>query len=355
MRKSLLFVTLAVSFAAQGQIKRTSVPLHDIATKAVAISDLTGKDARPFHLRIQVSEPENPNSPYQGAIEEWWLSNYVWRREVTSKDGLHQTIVVANGARTEKDEGDYFPHWLQEFVQAAFDPAPSASVFTASGLTIDQITMPGGRKSDACARIKSKVGLGDNSIDFYSNICFDSENRLKFYGSPGYDMEFHDYRSFGNKQFPREFSNDPEPGTHLVGKVELEDEPETAAYSKLFIPLFTHDSRFSSIVATTSQLQEVTAKIPPIAWPPVRSGKTSGHLGIYISVDSQGNVREAWPLTGDNGELHDLIREQARLWQVLPVLNESGKPTQIEGSLTFAFETRIGNPLPTVTGADIQK
>lgn len=348
----LLLASCAVT--AQAQIKSTSVPLGDFATKALAKSDLTGEGARPFHLRIQVSEPENPKSPYQGVIEEWWISKDQWRREVTDIDGLHQTIVVANGIRTEKDEGDYFPHWLHEFVNAAFDPAPNAAAFTASGLTIDQITLPDGRKSDACARIKGKVGSGDNSIDIYSNICFDSEGRLKFYGSTGYDMEFHDYHKFGSKEFPREFSNDPEPGTKLVGKVDLEEESKVH-HPNLFVPLATNDDRFTSSIVSTPQLEKFIAGIPPIAWPPVRSGNIRGHLAIYISVDAQGKVREVWPLTGDNGELHDLLREQARLWQIKPIVDSTGKHIQIEGSLTFPFETRIGNPLPTVTGADIQK
>jgi hypothetical protein len=349
-RHCLLLLLFAVGVSAPAQIKRTSVPLGDAVSKALAVSDLTGENARPFHTRITVSEPENQQSSYQGSIEEWWASKDQWRREVTAKDGLHQTIVVAGGKKTEKDEGDYFPLWLRHFVFAAFDPAPNAAFFTNSGATIDQITLPSGDKSDACARLKSKIGSGDNSIDIFSNICFDSQGRLKFYGSTGYDMEFHDYRSFGKKQIPRELSDDPEPGTRLCGKVEIEDISKSDLSENLFTRLDANDDRFGSTVVATPQLEKFIADIPPIAWPTVRSGKTSGHLAIYISVDSQGKVREAWPLTGDNGELHDLLREQARIWQLKPAVDSTGKHIQIEGSLSFPFETRIGNPLPVVTG-----
>jgi hypothetical protein len=354
-RHCLLLLLLTVGVYAPAQIKRTSVPLGDAVSKALETSDLTGENTRPFHIRITVSEPENPQSSYQGSIEEWWVSKDQWRREVSDKEGLHQTIVIAGGVKTEKDEGDYFPLWLRHFVFAAFDPAPNAAFFTNSGATIDQITLPNGDKSDACARLKSKVGSGDNSIDIFSNICFDGQGRLKFYGSTGYDMEFHDYRSFGKKQIAREFSDDPEPGTHLVGKVDIEDASKAAGSPTRFTPLATTDDRFGSAVVSTAQLEKFIAEIPPIAWPTVRSGKTSGHLAIYISVDSQGKVREAWPLTGDNGELHDLLRQQARTWEFKPATDTTGKPTQVEGSLSFPFETHIGNALPTVTGADIQK
>jgi hypothetical protein len=215
--------------------------------------------------------------------------------------------------------------------------------------------MPNGAKSDACARIKSKIGSGDNSIDIYSNICFDSDGRLKFYGSTGYDMEFRDYHGFGKKQFPRVFADSPESGTDLVGKVLVLEDEVKADTANLFTPLDTKEDRFSSTVVPTPQLDRLVADIPPIAWPPVRSGNTRGHLAIYISVDREGKVREAWPLTGDNGELHDLLRDQARTWQLKPAVDPTGKPIQIEGSLSFPFETHIGKPLPVVTGADVQK
>jgi hypothetical protein len=100
---------IGVCFAAPAQIKRTSVPLGDAVDKALEKGVVTGKGAKPFHILVKISEPENPQSPYQGTIEEWWVSAEQWRREVTDKDGMRQTIVIAAGQKTEKDEGDYFP------------------------------------------------------------------------------------------------------------------------------------------------------------------------------------------------------------------------------------------------------
>lgn len=356
-RTSYVFaIFLFVQFAATAQLKRISIPLGDAVSRALEASLLTGENARPFHIRISVSEPENPQSPYQGAIEEWWVSSNQWRREVTGKDGMRQTIVVANGNRTEKDEGDYFPRWLQSFVNAAFEPVPanSASAFAASGATIDQITLPNGDKSDACARLKSRIGSEGRAIDLFSNVCFDKDRRLKFYGSPGYSMEFHDYRAFGKKQFPREFACDPESGTHLVGKVVALEEESGADSPSLFTPLASTDTRFRSITVSAAQLERFTAAIPPLAWPTIRSGNTIGNLAIYVGVDSAGKVREAWPLNGDNGDMHDFLREQARTWQLKPAVDSSGNPIQIEGAVSFHYETRIGRPLPLVTGAAIQ-
>jgi len=230
MRLFGIVVTAVILFAnstVHGQIKRTSVPLGDAVEKALAKGSLLGEGARPFHIYVSVSEPGNPASPYQGTIEEWWASPSQWRREVTAKAGMRQTIVVVDGKKTERDEGDYFPLWLNSFVTAIVDPVPDAAAWMATGSSIEQITMPNGDKSDACARAKSSIGTGTRATDAFSNVCFDGQGRVKFYGSPRYGMEFHDYRSFGKKQIAHQFADDPEPGTHLMGEVtRLEELPK---------------------------------------------------------------------------------------------------------------------------------
>src|SRR5271166_3407855 len=100
---------LALGFcaSAQGQIKPSTADLKEALNKALAIDSLTGAGSRPFHIKVIVSEAKNDQSPYQGSIEEWWSSPAKWRREVTAKGGMRQTIVVAGGRKSERDEGDY--------------------------------------------------------------------------------------------------------------------------------------------------------------------------------------------------------------------------------------------------------
>lgn len=348
------FLLVGISASAPGQIKRTSIPIGDALTKALAKSSLTGQDAKPFHVRVVVSEPENPESPYQGTIEEWWVSPNQWRREVTSKDGMHQTIVVVGGNKTERDQGDYFPLWLRNFVNALIDPVPDSAAWTAAGITIDQITLPNGDKSDACARAQSKIGSGDRATDAFSNVCFDGQGKLKFVGSPRYSMEFHDYRRFGKKEIASKFVDDPEPGTKLVGEVvQLEDESNAANPQVLFSPLSANDSKFLSVAVSSEQMEQLTAGDPPIEWPSVRSGNVKGRLAMYISVDTEGNVREAWPLNSDNAGLEDPARDQVRHWKLRPATDSHGQRVQVDGGLGFAFDTKIANPLPVVTGQQI--
>jgi hypothetical protein len=352
MRKTCLSAILLLIGAcanAHGQIKQTSVPIRNAVDQALKKSLLPGEDARPFHIKIVVSEPENRDSPYQGTIEEWWKSADLWRREVTAKGGMRQTIVFVDGKKTEKDEGDYSPLWLRSFVTAVFDPLPNAAGWKGSGIMIDQITMPNGAKSDACARAKSKIGTGDRATDAFSNVCFDGEGRFQFIGSPAFSMEFHDYRGFGKKQVARHYVDNPEPGTGLVGEVVQLDDGSRETRADLFVALSSNDDRFKSIAVSSTQLEELTANTIPVTWPPVSSGNVRGRLAMYISIDNEGQVREAWPLNSDNAGLEDPARDQVRQWKIKPPVDASGNRLQLEGGLGFNFETAIGNPLPVLS------
>jgi hypothetical protein len=350
----LFFTGTAACLVAHGQIQRTTRPIGDAVSRALATGVLTTQGGRPFHVRIVVSEPANQQSPYQGTIEEWWRSPEQWRREVTARSGIRQTIVVIDGKKTEVDEGDYFPLWLRSFVTAVFDPVPNAAAWQASGGVIEQITLSDGSKSDACARAKSKIGSGDRATDAFSNVCFDGEGRLHFVGSPSYAMEFHDYRGFGKKKIARRLVDHPEPGTEIVGDVTvLEEMSQTTSPAEIFVPLPSNDDKFRSIEVRPEIIEQLSAGNPPIVWPPVHSGNIRGHLAIYISADSAGRVREAWPLNSDNAGLNDSVRDQVRSWKMKVGTDNTGKPVQVDGGMGFAFETRVEDPIPILTAKEM--
>jgi len=108
----------------------------------------------------------------------------------------------------------------------------------------------------------------------------------------------------------------------------------------------------------TSQVTEDVARTlalntPAIVWPAVREGKISGVMSLYISNDRAGRVREAWPMASGNSELNDAVRNQVLQWQYKPYVN--GGPSQMEALLTFAFTTRIENPIPVLSDAEARK
>lgn len=221
MRPFGIVVTAVILFTnntLSGQIKRITVPLGEAVDKALAKSSLLGEGARPFHIYVSVSEPENPASPYQGTIEEWWASPSQWRREVTAKGGMRQTIVVVDGKKTERDEGDYFPLWLRGFVSATFDIIPDAAAWRASGGSIPQIATSNGENSGSCAHAKFSIGSGASATDAFAGSCFDGTRRLKSYFGPRYSMELSDYRSFGKKQIARKLEDPPRAGHSPCGR-----------------------------------------------------------------------------------------------------------------------------------------
>lgn len=239
-RRTLLVLSLAATLA-PAQIKHTSTPIGDTLTKALARSSLTTPGSAPFHLRLVIAEPENPQSPYTGTVELWWVSPQQWRREITGPENLHQLIIMNNGAKTEQDTGDYFPLWLDSFVVAVLDPVSNVSVWSASGI-IDRITLPDDRASNGCTRSKFQIGSGTRATDAFTVLCFDSEGRISSFVTPRYAMEFHDFRPFGHQQFARQYVDYPEPGTKLVGTVTvLEDFKEGR---EPFTPLGRNDHRF---------------------------------------------------------------------------------------------------------------
>ena len=64
---------------------------------------------------------------------------------------------------------------------------------------------------------------------------------------------------------------------------------------------------------------------------------------MYVSVDRQGQLREAYPLNSDNAGLEDVARDQVLKWKLKPMVAK-GVPIQAEAALSFRFET-------TLTGA----
>jgi TonB family protein len=61
---------------------------------------------------------------------------------------------------------------------------------------------------------------------------------------------------------------------------------------------------------------------------------------MYVSVDRQGHIREAYPLNSDNAGLQDAARDQLLKWKLKPMA-ANGVPVQAEAPLTFRFETTL--------------
>ena len=346
---SIAVIVLLCASAAFGQkTTETSVPLGDKLKQALEQSSLTGARAKPFHVKVHLSESTNPASPYRAEIEESWASPQQWARVIETPD-FKQTLIVNGDKGSEQITGDYYPLWLRAFVNGLFDPVPNVDVWKKQDSKVTQMTLLNGQHSDACARMKFKLGSDKVNNDGFASICFDEAGHLKTVGSPGYSMEFHDYQKFGERVIARRYQYDPEPGTDLVATVVLLEELKPDAALFAIEHATAQEQRLQSIHVTQSTIEQVADSEPPMVWPTVQSGKTSGVLSMYISVDRQGRVREAYPLNADNAGLQDAARDQLLKWK-LKAMAVKGVPVQAESGMTFRFDTKLaGNAAAPTT------
>ncbi len=199
-----------------------------------------------------------------------------------------------------------------------------------------------GHPSTSCARAQFKVGTAAVNNDAFAVICFNADGTLADVVRPGYDMEFHDAQPFGKKRIAHRYVEDPEPGTELVGRVEvLEKIQPSAVIPDFFSPLSQQTPGPLKLIPISQETFEKLLDAPiDINWPAVNSGNTQGKLSMYVSVDRDGTIREAYPLNSDNAGLQDAARDQLLKIRLKPAVFQ-GIKVQTEAALTFQFSTRL--------------
>ena len=346
-----VFSSLAVSALAQEAGDKV-VSIGQAADQAVQQSKLTLAGAAPFHLKAHITNAGAPKTEYSADVEEYWASPQEWRRTVQSA-GFSQTLIVNGDKISEKLTGDYYPFWLHDMVTALFDPLPMVDQLK---LMQGQMEIPeDSAKSNSCLSLQFKVGIAPVQNTLGSAFCFGGKGGLlQVVATPGYKAQFTDYQPFQKKMVARTIKAEFAPGVVLTAKII-----QLAEISSSDEKLFAIDAatpateQMKTIQVAENSARALALNTPAIVWPPVREGKTEGIMSVYVSVDRSGKVREVWPLASNNPELNETAREQLLRWQYKPY-NNSG-PSQMEAVLTFAFATRIENPIPVLTNAEARK
>lgn len=211
-------------------------------------------------------------------------------------------------------------------------------------------------RSTSCARLQMKVGLPPAESSAFLVFCFEgAHGLLQSAVMPGYEAEFKDYQDFKKKQVSRRVVMDPESGTTIEARVTELTELTNPDESLFAVSQSTPPAeRMGHMTIPESTARSLSAYTPDIVWQSVRGGKTSGVLSMFISVDRSGHVRETWPLNSDNPGLDDQAREQVMKWQFKPA-RMNDVLVQTETVLTFAFNTKIGDPIQIVPDAEARK
>lgn len=363
---TLCIAILSATLSAQEEGKQ--VTMAQAVDHALEQSKLTMPGGRPFHLKAHIAatgapKPEyiTPRKPtpglrgdpeYTADVEEYWVAPQKWRRTVTAKN-FSQTLIVNDESTSEKLTGDYYPFWLHNLVTAIFDPLPMADQLKRMNT---QVEIPeDSPKSQSCVSMQSKVGIVPVQNTITYAFCFGGKlGLLQAAITPGFKAQFADYLPFKNKLVARTISADFAPGFTVAAKIteltELTSPDESMFTVETPTPL-AQQIRSSQVGEDSARA--LALNTPAIVWPTVREGNTTGVLSLYISTDCNGHVRETWPLGSGNPVLSDAAREQVLRWQYKPYMN--GGAVQMEAVLTFAFSTKIENPVPVLTNAEARK
>ncbi len=352
----LAFFSLLAATAVAQEAGDKVVSISQAADQAVQQSKLTLAGGAPFHLKAQITNTAAntppPKREYWAEVEEFWASPEKWRRTIQSA-GFSQTLIVNGDKVSEKIIGDYYPFWLHDLVTALFDPLPMVDQLK---LMQGQLEIPeDSAKSNSCVNMQVKVGIAPAQNTVGLAFCFGGKGGLlQAVITPGYKAQFDNYLPFKKKMVARSIKAEFAPGLVVTAKVT-----ELVELASLDEKLFTIDAatpsteQMKTFQVTEDSARALALNTPAIVWPAVREGKTEGVISVYISVDRSGRVREVWPLASNNPELNQAAREQVMRWQYKPYNN--GGPAEMEAVLTFAFATRIENPVPLLSDAEARK
>lgn len=362
MRKSLYFlatVCLSIQLASNSSAQSpelqqyiqslNKIPSDEALNRALETSSLT-YHGTPFHAVLAISQPNEKESKYQSKVEIYWLSATRYRIAVTSKT-FQQTRIVNGEAIEERNSGDFYPAWLRNYVTAIMDPLPRAEEFRERKSPV----MLGANISRSCVNRDDRTN-GITDMMTWAEICFQgNEPRIRSAMDFTYFMEFDDYKPFGNKLIARSYTDYTDDNDQVIGRLTVLEPLGSGDEGLLIVehptpPEQRIETRFVSMATNESLLE----KAPVIEWPTIREGKPEGNMIVHVITDRTGQAREAYKHNSDTAGVEDFGTLQAMKYKFKPLL-VNGIPVQMETPLVIHFKTQIGNPLPVITGKDIDK
>jgi hypothetical protein len=313
--------------------------------RALKASSLTF-DGKPFHAVMEIG---NPGDFYSGHLEVWWVNATKYRLLLTSRK-FSQTKTVNRDQVQEKNEGDYYPRWLEDFVLALMDPVPMAKNFQGGGAV-----MVGAQVTQSCLRRDDRPG-GITDQMTWGQVCFSgSEPRLSSVITFNDSMEFKDWKGFRKKQIARTYQTDVLDYQPVIGRLstleELKQPDESMFVVTTAAPV---EQRVATKFVSTREEESLIESAPEIQWPSVREGKTEGYMIVYARTDRTGQVRETAKHNSDQPGLESFGMEQALRYKFKPLIVD-GVAEQMEMPLVLHFSSTLADPVPILTVAEMKK
>jgi len=298
-------------------------------------------EGKPFHAVLQIG---NAGEEYSGRMEGWWVNATQYRLMVISPK-LSQTKVV-NGDRVyEKNDGDYYPRWLENFVLAVMNPVPMAEGFRKAGPQV----------SNECLKHEDKPGGITNELTFAMICTKDFDSRLDFAMTFSYFMDFKDPKEFAGKEIARIYQTRVKDFQTISARITLLEELRKMDEALFGIqqPTPAGDRIATSFVSTLKE-ESLVEKVPEVQWPDVREGKTDGYMIVYARTDRTGQVRETAKHNSDNAAVEKFGMEVALKYKFKPYVVD-GVTQQMEMPLVMHFTSKVSDPIPELDDATTRK
>lgn len=319
----------------------------DVALDRSLKSSSLTYQGKPFHALLEIG---NPGTPYSGKIEVWWLSESKYRLLVTSPT-FRQSKTVNGDRVQEKNEGDFYPRWLEDFVLAILNPIPVESNFRGHGGAV----MVGDQVTDSCLRRDDRPGGITDQLT-WGQVCFaGSEPHLASVLTMNHSMDFSDWKRFGKKEIARTYETDVLDDQPVKARLTQLEELKSPDESMFVVDQVTPpDQRIETVFVSTLKEESLIEKAPVIEWPTVREGKTDGYMIVYARTDRSGQARETAKHNSDQPGLESFGMEQALRYKFKPLL-VNGVAEQMEMPLVLHFSSRLADPLPILSIEEMKK
>jgi len=306
--------------------------------RALRLCSLTESE-KPFHLILDITPPRGASAEMRAQVEIYWLNPVTYRTDIRSKD-FSQIRIVNGDVVEEHDTGDFYPRWIQNFVDALLAPVPQfASLRKAPG------TVPVSASTHACISQPGEL-LGSQKEAFQARICFmGAEPKIASARDFTRYVSFDDYAPFGSQRVAHTLVNVLPANTMVNGRViVLEPLPEIdypLIKAKVYTPPL---QRIQTTLVSQEQAEPLL--ISPLGenWieagslPGSQSGESSeGEMTLYIRTDRTGRVREAYRDSSDIYGMDDAAVARALTYRFKPLV-VNGVARQMEAPITLPLK-----------------
>jgi hypothetical protein len=300
--------------------------------KAVERSTLDQLGTKPFHLKATLapSFERDKDSGRTGEVEIWWASPTRWKREVRSPE-FHQIEVINGAQEWQRNEGRYFPQWLEQTATALIKPVPP----------LDEV-LKEAKKADV-KRIGPMTNLGwvtpSGTAEVHNILrswvaLQNSTGLLLYAGGIGWGAEFKDYIDFNGRMIARTINV----GTpQVTAKITILEDLGDAAPG-LFDTPANGDGPLHTTLTDEVSLRRNLLPMDPVLWPQIQDGPLQGNVTSQIVVDVEGKVREIGTVVSENSAVNNAGIQAVQGLHFKP-FEVNGVPVQVMSQYTLPFKT----------------